>query len=230
MRNMKKLLLLFALCMVYTSQAQVKVKLNGKPIAENATIKTEDIKKLEVSFDKPKKLSYYGLGRLIFGVGLTANDEYLEEYQIKKNGTNAVEAFLQDVNTDLVVVNADSNERDFANRSYGQNLLQLLKENTAEMVTVKIDLMFFDKVGYEKYGDPVKLLKTFVFTIDNKANAAAYSKVVADRKAQQAQAQAQRDQENAQRNQANDQAKKDADKKATAKQAGGMLIRGLLGK
>jgi gliding motility-associated-like protein len=97
---MRKTVLLLALLIVTAASAQIKVKINDKPITEATILKAEDIKKMEVAFDKPKKLSYYGTGRLYFWVEFIRDEnDVIEDYFIIKEGSNAIEAFLADVNT-----------------------------------------------------------------------------------------------------------------------------------
>lgn len=191
---MKKLILLLLVFSAATSSAQIKVKINGKAIAENTTIKAEDIKAFEVAFDKPKKLSYIGTGRAILGVAILNKDssQLIEEYIIKKNGTNAVESFLGDVNVYYNVL-APLNGENFMPRIAGYDFAGMLGRDDDEVVTVEINLMFFDKIGYEKFGEPISLVKKFVFTIDNKTNAVAYAQKEQERKDREAAAQAERD-------------------------------------
>lgn len=213
---MRKIVLLLAILMSASISAQIKVKINSKPVADNVALKAEDIKNFEVAFDQPKKLSYYGTGRLFLGVSITDAEGYVEEYQISKDGTNAVEAFLSDLNVYYTVVKEGTTERDFVNRSGSSNLTNLLKKQAAASLTVKIDLMFFDKIGYNKYGDGVKLVKTFTMTIDNKLNSEAYlkqkeaDKIAADAK------KAEDDKKAA-------EAQAEADKQAKAKKKKGLL-------
>lgn len=221
---MKKIVLLLAILTVSAGQAQFKVKMNGKPVAENATIKAEDIKTLDVAFDKPKTLKYYGTGRLILGVALigTKTNQLVEEYVIKKNGSNAVETFLADVNVYHNLVTDANGDKLFVPRVLNYSFLDILQHDDDETIKVEINLMFFDKIGYEKFGEPIPLVKKFVFTIDNKTNAAAYIKKQEERKAKE-------DAERAERDKANEEARKAEEAKNTKKKAGG-LLRGLIGK
>jgi len=171
---MKRILFALTILTITVGQAQIKVNINGKPIAENATIKVEDIKTFDVAFDKPKKLSYIGTGRAILGVALYNNNgNLLEEYVIKKNGTNAVESFLSDVNVYINLIPDASGKTEFMQRIRGYSFLNLLAKTQEDAVRIEINLMFFDKIGYEKYGEPTSLVKKFIFMLDNKTNAAA---------------------------------------------------------
>ena len=96
---MKKLMLLLILLISATIQAQIKVKVNDKLVTEGASFKAENISKMELAFDKPKKLSYYGLGRLYFWVEiLKESGNAYESYRVTVDGSNAIEAYLTDVN------------------------------------------------------------------------------------------------------------------------------------
>lgn len=46
--------------------------------------------------------------------------------------------------------------------------MNYLKEIKEETITLKIMIYFRDKVGYEKFGDPINLLKPFFLKVDNK--------------------------------------------------------------
>jgi hypothetical protein len=190
---MKKISILLAFLSMTVTQAQIKVKINGAPIAENATVKAEDIKTLDVSFANPKKLSYIGSGRAILGVALLSpTNQLIEEYMIKKDGTNGVESLLADVNVFLNVIADARGETPFKPRVLGYGFLEMLAKDDDETIKIEINLMFFDKIGYEKYGDPIALVKKFVFTIDNKTNAVAYVQKQKERKAKEEAAEAER--------------------------------------
>ena len=171
---MKKIGLLLAFLSISVSQAQIKVKINNKAIAENATIVVEDIKTFDVAFENPKKLSYIGTGRVVMGAALyNDNGNLLEEFIVTKNGTNAVESFLADVNVFFNIIPDANGEGVFTQRIKGYDFLDFLKKNENENVKIEIKLLFFDKIGYEKYGEPIPLVKKFTFMLDNKVNAAA---------------------------------------------------------
>ncbi len=220
---MKKTILLLALLSVGVSQAQFKVKINDKPLVENTVVKVEDIKSFDIAFDKPKKISYIGLGRVILGVVLLDKDnKTLEEFIIKKDGTNAVEAFLQDLNVYYNVIPDANGESAFKPTVLMSSFLKFLPRIEDETVKIEINLVFFDKVGYNKYGDQIPLVKKFVFTIDNKTNAMAFAQQQQEKKAKEAAEQAERDK-------ANEEARKAEEIKKTKSKAGG-LLKGLIGK
>ena len=152
-----------------------KVKINDKLINETTVVKAEDIKTMEVSFDKPKKLSYYGLGRAIFMVEfLGEKNEVIESYFITKDGTNAVETFLADVNT-FYALPSDSNQSSefvetdniLGGRGINYKLMYFGKYYNYKTIKFKVTLGFRDKVGYQKFGDYVPLVKAQTYTIDN---------------------------------------------------------------
>lgn len=171
---MKKIVLLLAILIGHSVSAQIKVKVNDKLVTEGASFKAEDISKMELAFDKPKKLSYYGLGRLYFWVEiLKESGNSYEDYRITVDGSNAIEAFLMDVN-DFKTFYADGKVPfNFKIRSSSKQLslpeLFLLAGRWADQKTLKIrvSLFFRDKVGYEKYGDAVELVKPLTINVDN---------------------------------------------------------------
>lgn len=171
---MKKIVLLLAILIGHSVSAQIKVKVNDKLVTEGTSFKAEDISKMELAFDKPKKLSYYGLGRLYFWVEiLKESGNSYEDYRIAVDGANAIEAFLMDVN-DFKTFYADGKVPfNFKIRSSSKQLslpeLFLLAGRWADQKTLKIrvSLFFRDKVGYEKYGDAVELVKPLTINVDN---------------------------------------------------------------
>ncbi|RKS01984.1 hypothetical protein [Flavobacterium sp. 102] len=171
---MKKIVLLLAILIGHSVSAQIKVKVNDKLVTEGTSFKAEDISKMELAFDKPKKLSYYGLGRLYFWVEiLKESGNSYEDYRIAVDGANAIEAFLMDVN-DFKTFYADGKVSfNFKIRSSSKQLslpeLFLLAGRWADQKTLKIrvSLFFRDKVGYEKYGDAVELVKPLTINVDN---------------------------------------------------------------
>jgi hypothetical protein len=172
---MKKIALLLTILISASMNAQFKVKINEKLITEATVLKAEDIKKMEVSFDKPKKLSYYGLGRVYFWVDfLGEKNEIIESYYITKDGTNAVESFLSEVNTFYTLPSdLDKNtwfeDQDIIRGGTGINykLMYFGKNYGYKTVKFRVCLGFRDKIGYQKYGDLVNLVKTQTYTIDN---------------------------------------------------------------
>lgn len=172
---MKKIIVLLAILISATASAQFKVKINDKLITEATILKAEDIKTMSIAFDKPKKLSYYGTGRLYFWVDFVGEkDDVIESYMITKDGTNSVESFLGDVNifytmpTD-VTKNADFEDSDIIRGGTGVNykLMYFGKNYKYQKIKMRISLGFRDKIGYQRYGDLVNLLKSQWYTIDN---------------------------------------------------------------
>ena len=157
-----------------TFNAQIKVKVNDKLVADGVSFKAEDIQKMELAFDKPKKLSYYGLGRLYFWVEiLKESGNAYENYRVTVDGSNAIEAYLMDVN-DFKTFYADGKVPytfKIVNSSRQLSLpeLFLLAGRYADQKSLKmrVSLFFRDKVGYEKYGDAVELVKPFTINVDN---------------------------------------------------------------
>ncbi len=171
---MKKLILILTLLISAAFHAQIKVKVNDKLVAEGTSFKAEDIQKMELAFDKPKKLSYYGLGRLYFWVEiLKESGNAYESYRVTVDGSNAIEAYLMDVN-DFKTFYADGKvpytfKIVSSSKQHSLPELFLLAGRWADQKTLKmrVSLFFRDKVGYEKYGDAVELVKPFTINVDN---------------------------------------------------------------
>ncbi|MCF6132596.1 hypothetical protein [Flavobacterium wongokense] len=171
---MKKIALLLTILISVSMNAQFKLKVNGKPVAETATIKAEDIKKMEVAFDKPKKLDYYGLGKLIVFLQLVGEDGNIdEEYYFVKNGQNSIKSFLEDVNSYFPVPSDSDKQSEFGSyklitdESITTKLKYLGKNYGSKIVKLKFSMGYRDKIGYEKYGDLVYLIKPQTWSIDN---------------------------------------------------------------
>ncbi len=171
---MKKLILILTLLISASFHAQIKVKVNDKLVADGVSFKAEDIQKMELAFDKPKKLSYYGLGRLYFWVEiLKESGNSYEDYRIAVDGANAIEAYLMDVNEFKTFYADGKVPYTFKIRSSSKQLslpeLFLLAGRYGDQKSLKIrvSLFFRDKVGYEKYGDAVELVKPFTINVDN---------------------------------------------------------------
>lgn len=203
---MKKIVLLLAILISASVSAQMKVKINGKLITEQTVIKAEDIKKFEVAFDKPKALDYYGLGRLYILVEFfDEQGNSKEEYGIRKDGANAIKAFLEDVNVFYPMASDSDPTSDFqaykvvSEKKITPKLKTFGKIYDSKKVTVKVSLCFQDKIGYEKYGDCVYLVKPQTYTIDNMLfftegqKEKAADKVVADAKKAEADKKAEED-------------------------------------
>ncbi|UPT70602.1 MAG: hypothetical protein M0D53_16260 [Flavobacterium sp. JAD_PAG50586_2] len=226
---MRKAILLIVVLLGCQMQAQFKVKVNSKLITEATVLKAEDIKKIEVSFDKPKKLSYYGTGRLYFWVDFIGEkDEIIESYYITKDGSNAVESFLSEVNTFYTLPSdLDKNtwfqDQDIIRGGTGINykLMYFGKNYGYKTVKFRVCLGFRDKTGYQKYGDLVNLVKTQTYTIDNSTLYTEGQKLKAEEKIAQ-------DAKDAEKAKADEEAKKQADAEAK-KGKGKKLIKNVLG-
>lgn len=171
---MRKSILLFMIFFACQLQAQIKLKINDKLVTEGASFKAEDILKMEVAFDKPKKLSYYGLGRLYFWVEiLKESGNSYEDYRATVDGSNAIEAYLSNVNDFKTFYAEGKVPYTFMIRSSSKQLslpeLFLLAGRWVDQKALKIrvSLFFRDKIGYEKYGDAVELVKPFTINVDN---------------------------------------------------------------
>lgn len=171
---MRKLLFVVVMVLGCQLHAQIKVKVNDKLVTEGASFKAEDILKMEVAFDKPKKLSYYGLGRLYYWVEiLKESGNSYEDYRMTVDGSNAIEAFLMNVNEFKTFYADGKVPFTFMIRSSSKQLslpeLFLLAGRWVDQKSLKIrvSLFFRDKVGYEKYGDAVELVKPFTINVDN---------------------------------------------------------------
>lgn len=219
-----------AILIVAAMHAQIKVKINDKPITEATVTKAEDIKTLAVAFDKPKKLSYYGTGRLYFLFDFIGEkDEVIESYRITKDGTNSVEAFLADVNTFYNLPSDATPQSPFecayritVGHGINSKLMYFGKNYGYKTVKFKVSVGFRDKIGYEKYGDYVTLVKEQTFTIDNTALYTEGQKLKAEEDAA-AQAKKVEDDKKA------EEARKEAEAKEKSKKGKG-LLRGVLNK
>jgi hypothetical protein len=227
---MRKTVLLLALLIVTAASAQIKVKINDKPITEATILKAEDIKKMEVAFDKPKKLSYYGTGRLYFWVEFIRDEnDVIEDYFIIKEGANAIEAFLADVNTYYSLPSDTNKDADFpdGNKIRGGSginyrLMFFGKYYKCKTVKFRVNLGFRDKVGYQKYGDLVNLVKSQTYTIDNTT---LYTTGQKEREVELVAENAKK----AEDAKKEEEAQKEADKKQKAEKGKG-LLRGVLNK
>lgn len=171
---MKKIALLLTILISASMNAQFKLKVNGKLVAETSIIKAEDIKKMEVAFDKPKKLDYYGLGKLIVFLQLVGDDGDIdEEYYFVKNGQNSIKAFLEDVNSYMPVPSDSDKQSEFGSykiitdENITTKLKYLGKNYDRKALKIRFSMGYRDKIGYEKYGDLVYLIKPQSWSIDN---------------------------------------------------------------
>lgn len=163
---MKKVMLLLALLIANVLCAQIKVKINDNLIAENTVIKADELKKFEIGFDKPKLLKDYGYGgEVTLEISYLKDGYYTNMLFFKKSGTNAIEAFLEEVNTFYILYEEGNPFKDFNGHS---GFMTHLKYNQDETITLRISLFFREKIGYEKFGDPINLLKPFILKVDNK--------------------------------------------------------------
>lgn len=227
---MKKLIALLTILTAATASAQIKVKVNDKLITEATVLKAEDIKNLSVAFDKPKKLSYYGTGRLYFLFDFIGEKgEIIESYRITKDGTNSVESFLSDVNTFYNLPSDATPKSPFecayritVGHGINSKLMYFGKNYGYKTVKFTVTVGFRDKIGYEKYGDFVTLVKEQTYTIDNTTlyndgqKLKAEEKIAADAK-------------KAEDDKKAEEARKEAESKEKAKKGKG-LLRGVLNK
>jgi len=146
------------------SHAQIAAYVNGKEIKSKSTISVEDFKKLEVSFKNPKLPSFiYGISSFYVGL-MDADNKYIESFSYRKNGSAAVEDFLKNsVNKKLKV---------FENglfRQNGNTLEWILGESPGllnrQKIKVEILLSYAEEMGYEKYGDWIRLLEPLEFYV-----------------------------------------------------------------
>ncbi len=173
---MKGLILVFALVLANTINAQILVKINDNLIAENAIVKADEIKKFEIGFDKPKVLKDYGLGQVTLEIAkLQTNGTYYPMFYFTRNGTNSIEAFLEEVNT-FYTLHQEGQVQKIFNIRGARDFLEFLYETKMDSVTMRISLIFKDKIGYETYGDPINLIKPFIVTFDNKINYENFAK------------------------------------------------------
>ncbi|MGC4041561.1 MAG: hypothetical protein QM710_12460 [Flavobacterium sp.] len=195
---MKKIALLLIILTGISANAQFKLKVNGKLVAETAVIKAEEINKMEIAFDKPKKLDYYGLGKLIVYLQLVGEDGNVdEEYYFVKNGQNSIKAFIDDVNAYIPVPSNSDKQSEFGSyklitdENITTKLKYLGKNYGSKNIKLKFSMGYRDKIGYEKWGDLVYLIKPQTWTIDNNLfytegqKEKEQDKIVADQKAQE---------------------------------------------
>lgn len=228
---MRKIVLLAILISV-SANAQIKAKVNDKPITEATVLKGEDIKKLEVAFDKPKKLSYYGSGILYFWVDFIGEKgEVIESYEISKEGSNAIEAFLSDVNVFYNLPSETDKTSKFeaydrirGGSDINYKLMYFGKYYKYKTVKFRVSLGFRDKIGYQKYGDMVDLAKSATFTIDNTT---LYTKGQAEREVEIVAENAKKAEDAKKAEEEKQAAQKEADKKKKADTGKG-LMRGVL--
>lgn len=191
---MRRTILFFALLFSLHSISQMKVKINGALIQNDAVLKAEDIKSMEVAFENPKKLNYY-YGKAFIYIDLTNPDGSLvEEFLMEKKGENAIKAFVEDeANTFFALPSAEKPRSSFTKLVYyyGDTGIEKVlknagKDKDSKTITVKIALGYRDEIGYQKYGDLVKMVKEFTFTIDNTLNFEAGQKEKEQAKIQEA--------------------------------------------
>ena len=169
-------LLSLAFCgFMAVANAQLVVKINDKPIAENATVNTSDISKMEISFSNLKKPKAYSLGKMVFEVIFidTEGNKPLE-YNIVKTGENAIDDFLSTPAQSFVLYEKDgANDAFQALVGYGnpKGVRECLEKFAFDpdniKFKVKVAIYFQDKVAYDKFGDPFDLAKPVNFKINN---------------------------------------------------------------
>ncbi len=176
---MKKFITIIALFgFIAAANAQLVVKINDKPIAEGQSIEAGSIDKVEVSFSNLKKPKAYSLGKVVVLVSFFNSDDILVDYTIVKNGENAIDAFISEPGSFVLYEKDGANDAFRESSSYdydGRGLKNILKKGTEytkyNKLHVKASVYFKDKIGYEKYGDPVYLTKAVAFKVNNGINA-----------------------------------------------------------
>lgn len=166
---------LFMILLTCSVKAQIKLKVNGKLVTENTTIKAEEIKTIEVGFDKYKPMDYYGLGRVFLFVELLNENNVREEKcYMMKEGTNAIKAFLDDKNVFYPLKSDTHPNANFYGemiRTDDQKIVTKLKflgrDDECKQVKLGISMYFREKLGYEKFGEPIDMIKEQYYTIDN---------------------------------------------------------------
>jgi hypothetical protein len=160
------------------ANAQLVVKINDKVVAEGQTVDAASIEKMEVSFSNLKKPKAYSLGKVVLLVEMVGTEGGLVDYIITKNGENAIDAFVSEPGSFIVYEKDGANDAFRENTSYnydGKGLKNVLKKGTEYVqyskLRVKASVYFKDKIGYEKYGDPIDLAKAVNFKINNGVNA-----------------------------------------------------------
>lgn len=167
-------LLVFTLCSVIAA-AQLKVKINGKQVTEQQVFTLAEIKKLEFSFANPKKIPAYSQGKTVLNAQVisTKTSKELGEFYLVKNGSMAMNDFLSDANASWLLYEEGGTNNLFTaavglnNPKVFRDFLQneaLVPENN--QVSITVSLYYKDRIGYEKYGDPVELVKPLSFKIN----------------------------------------------------------------
>ena len=233
---MKKTLLLLAIVVVGSMNAQMKLKLNDKIILENTVIKAEDIKIIEVAFDKYKKLDYYnGKVSLIVEVG-AVDGRTTGYFEIKKEGHITIKDFLESANKFFTVPIGESFGNEFSYKySPAKELIKLLQlcARDSKTAILAIALSYREKIGYEKYGDQIMLADWKRFTIDNTSFYIEAQQKIEEEKAANKLKEEERAKQEAQYNKEREekatQEKKEADKKEKIN-SGKKLIKGVFGR
>lgn len=178
---MKKILFVLALSVVFSSSvfSQLVVKINDKVVAENQVIDATTINKVVLSFSNLKKLKAYSIGKVVLLLEFVGTEgSSLAEYYIVKNGENAIDAFVNEPKATFTVYEKGGANNTFTESSSydydGKQLNNILKKGTEytqyTSLRVKASIYFKDKIGYEKYGDPVDLAKPVNFKVLNGVN------------------------------------------------------------
>lgn len=176
---MKKIVLFLSVFVIININAQIQVKINDKPVAENQTIEAKDIKKMDISFSNPQKLQPNTDGKARLYVELLGLDnKVVEGYTVEKEGINAINSFLTMSKSYMLY------EEGGENRTFGYTYLapptlkamleQAGTKETNKVIKVKVYLTFRDKMvdKYQNvtYGDYFDLLPAFTFKINNQSS------------------------------------------------------------
>lgn len=174
---MKKLCMALVVFIVICLNAngQLSIKINSKTVAEQQTLPLNDIKKVELGFANPKKIPAYSQGKVVLmaQVFSAASNKQLGSFYIVKNGAMAMSDFLGDANTVYLLYeeggsnNAFTADVDWNDPRIFKDFLQnaaAIPDN--KLVNVTVSLYYKDKIGYEKYGDPVELVKPLTFKVN----------------------------------------------------------------
>lgn len=176
---MKKIVLFLSVFVIININAQIQVKINDKPVAENQTIEAKDIKKMDISFSNPQKLQPNTDGKARLYVELLGLDnKVVEGYTVEKEGINAINSFLT-MSKSYVLYEEGGENRTFGYTYLAPpNLKAMLEQagtkETNKVIKVKVYLTFRDKMvdKYQNvtYGDYFDLLPAFTFKINNQSS------------------------------------------------------------
>lgn len=155
----------------FTVNAQFNIQVNGKSISNNEEIKyDENLKTISISFSNAKKIPEYTTGKVEFLVkAVDQNGENIFTWMIKKEGYSALSDFLYPAKPiNYTLANADDALTEFG--ITGTNFNHVCSTNVdnldAKVMTVHVSLNFYEKLTYNSYGSPIKLVDDMIFTVD----------------------------------------------------------------